>query len=400
MDTTAAPQSTDAAPTNTPTGATVTLQQAVDVLDQAYPPHLAESWDNVGLTCGDPTATVRTVMVALEANDHTVDAALAADADLLVVHHPLLFKGVTSVATTNSKGRLLHRLIQGDCALYAAHTNADSARGGVNDVLAQLLGVVDTIPLEPTTPRPIDQWGVMVPAESLDQVKEAIFGAGAGSIGEYSDCSFEWSGTGQFTPSDNANPTIGTQGRPERVDEIRLHFIAPTGRRDAIAAALSQAHPYEEPAFDIVQAVAELPAPTEQTGIGRVGRLADPCSLSEFTQRVANALPETVWGVRAAGDPERRIERVAMCSGAGDSLLGAVGTHNVDCYVTSDLRHHPVDEHLRDGGAAVIDTAHWASESPWCESAAALITAKLGVSAGVIAMRTDPWTVSAHKQPQ
>ncbi|MDK8510177.1 Nif3-like dinuclear metal center hexameric protein [Corynebacterium bovis] len=379
-----------------------TVADVVAALETAYPPQLAESWDAVGLVCGDPDAPVRSVVVALECTDEVAAAAVDAGADMIVVHHPLLLRGVTGVPADHPKGRIVHRLIRAGVALFAAHTNADSARPGVNDRLAEVLGVTPGDPLDPQDPSlsgapVLDRWGFTVPVDAAAAVKEAVFAAGAGAVGTYTECSFEVAGTGQFRPGEGSVPTLGSVGALEHVEELRVEFVAPRSRRRGILAALRAAHPYEEVAYDVVETVTVTPAGARahSTGIGRVGPLDTPMTLREFTRRVAERLPTTVWGVRAAGDPERMIRTVAVASGAGDGFLATVRRMDVDCLVTSDLRHHPVDEHLRAGGCPVVDTSHWASEYPWCAQAADVVTAATGVPARVLDIRTDPWTVHA-----
>jgi putative NIF3 family GTP cyclohydrolase 1 type 2 len=176
------------------------------------------------------------------------------------------------------------------------------------------------------------------------------------------------------------------------VAETRLEMVLPRGRRAAVVAALRASHPYEEPAFDVLE-LAPIPS---SRGLGRIGNLPGPERLAAFTERVARCLPATAWGVRAAGDPDRMIGRVAVCGGAGDSALDAALTAGVDAYVTADLRHHPASEHLlRPGAPALVDVAHWASEWPWCEQAAGVVRAALGgsVEVRVSRLRTDPWTL-------
>lgn len=371
----------------------VTLADVTDVLDAAYPPGLAESWDSVGLVTGDPSDPVGKVMFAVDATADVVDEAIEWGADLLVVHHPLLLRGVDSVAASTPKGALIHRLVKAGCALFTAHTNADSADPGVSDALAAVLGVTSTRPIEPVDSPRLDKWVVMVPSESSATVRRALFDAGAGAMGNYRDCSWSVRGVGRFLPHDGAEPAIGRIGELEEVDEDRVEMIAPASARADLVAALRRAHPYEEPAFDVFE---EAPLPT-RTGLGRVGTLDSPMTLREFTERVRSALPETVWGVRAAGNPDAVVSRVALCGGAGDSFLGAVGSLGADVFVTSDLRHHPVDEHLRAGGPAVIDVAHWASEWPWCDQARGIVDARFAQQPGwrsrVSGLRTDPWTV-------
>ena len=376
-----------------------TLADVIDLLEQAYPPRLAEAWDKVGLVAGDPEAEVSRVVVAVDATDAVVDHALAEGADLLLVHHPPLLRGVHSVAADTPKGRLLHKLIAGGCALYAAHTNADSARPGVNDALADVLGLTPGRPLAPSGDGTVDRWVVTVPDDDVDYVLRAVFAAGAGRMSGYTECSFSVRGTGRFRPGDGTDPTIGRVGEPEEVSETRVEFVAPPELRSAVRRALVAAHPYEVPAMDVLVNHAGPGPGTEDTGLGRVCDLAEPTTLAQFTSLVADRLPRTAWGVRAAGDPDAEIRRVALCGGAGDSLLGAARAAGADVYLTGDLRHHVVDEHLREGGPMLVDAAHWALEFPWCAQAAALLEEGAGVTATVCEERTDPWTVASGTAP-
>ncbi|MCQ9352321.1 Nif3-like dinuclear metal center hexameric protein [Corynebacterium sp. 153RC1] len=378
---------------------TTTVEHIRRALEQAYPPHLAESWDAVGLICGDPEAPVRKVAFALDCTLEVAEAAVACGADMLVVHHPLLLRGVTSVAADTPKGRVIHTLIRAGVALFAAHTNADSARPGVNDRLAELVGISSGRPIMPKLDS-LEKWGVQVPKQQAEALKRGLFDAGGGSIGNYKECAFSVEGRGEFTPLEQADPTIGQQGRHEEVAEVRVEFVAEPKRRNAILAALRDAHPYEEPAFDVVAM-----EPTEDLdtafGLGRVGELPQPMRFADFVQQVADALPETAWGVRAAGDPDAMVHRIAVSSGSGDGFLSAAAKLGVDVYVTSDLRHHPVDEHLRAGGPFVVDTAHWASEFPWTSQASEVVAqACPEVEVEVLGIRTDPWTISAHPRVQ
>ncbi len=365
------------------------------ILESAYPPSLAESWDAVGLICGDPADRVDKVAFALDCTQAVAEEAVRSGAQMLVIHHPLLMRGVTSVAADTPKGKVIHTLIRGGVALFAAHTNADSARPGVNDRLAELVGITPGRPILPKSGGGVDKWGVHLPPASVDTVKKALFDAGAGEIGNYRNCAFDIEGTGQFTPVEGADPAEGEISQTYRSAEVRVEFVAPARRRRGLIDALRAAHPYEEPAFDIVE-MADTTDADEACGLGRIGELPEPMTLREFTQQVADALPVTEWGVRAAGDPDVTVRRVAVSSGSGDSFLDAVRGLGVDVYVTSDLRHHPVDEYLRAGGPPVIDTAHWASEFPWTAQAAEIVGRGADVETHVIDLRTDPWTLSAH----
>ncbi len=376
---------------------TVRLADIIGVLDAAYPPRLAQPWDSVGLVCGDPADVVESVTVAVDAT-----AAVIADVPergLLLAHHPLLLRGVDTVAASTPKGALVHRLIRSGRALFTAHTNADAAAPGVSDALAHALGLAVVGVLDPAPGADFDKWVIYVPPEHADAVRAAVFDAGAGRIGDYSCCSWSVTGTGQFLAHDGANPAVGTVGEVERLPEERVEVIAPAGSRAAVLAAMRAAHPYEEPAFDVIP-LAPTPA---GTGLGRIAELSEPEPLRAFTARVGARLPATAWGVRAAGDPDRPIRRVAVCGGAGDSLLGTVarlGADALDAFVTADLRHHPADEHTRACEVALVDVAHWASEQPWCDQAAALLATHFGdtLRIGVSAVRTDPWNLHAQRE--
>jgi dinuclear metal center YbgI/SA1388 family protein len=269
------------------------VAEVVAELDRRYPPAWAESWDRVGLVLGEPDAPVRRVLCVVDCVPETVEEALEVRADLIVAHHPLLLRGVSSIAPTTYKGRIVHRLIKNDVALFVAHTNADVANPGVSDALAARLGLRDLRPL-----RPADDSG---------------------------------------------------DGR----------------------------------------------------GTGRIGRLPSPATLADLTRAAAEALPPTAWGVRAAGPPDRIVETVAVCGGAGDSFLADATAAGVDAYLTADLRHHPVSEHLAGGGPALLDAAHWATERPWLDELAAHLRATLGVETVVSDVDTDPWTVHhSLKEPR
>jgi dinuclear metal center YbgI/SA1388 family protein len=368
----------------------VRLCDVIAVLDGAYPPGLAQDWDSVGLVCGDPSEPIESVTVAVDATAEVVSEV--ADRGLLLAHHPLLLRGVDTVAADTAKGALLHGLIRRGSALFTAHTNADAASPGVSDALAATLGLIVERALAPAAePSRLDKWVIFVPAENAEDVRAAIFSAGAGHIGDYSHCSWTVSGTGQFLPHEGASPAIGSVGSIEKVPEERVEAIAPARSRAAVLAAMRAAHPYEEPAFDVF---ALAPLPTD-AGIGRVCALPEPEPLSAFVARVAAALPATSWGVRAAGDPNGLVSRVAVCGGAGDSLLDVVATAGVQAYLTADLRHHPADEHRRSSGVALVDVAHWASEYPWCAQAAGVLTGHFGeaLPVRVSSVRTDPWNV-------
>jgi dinuclear metal center YbgI/SA1388 family protein len=366
------------------------LQDVVDLVHGWYPPATADGWDAVGLVHGDPDAPVAKVMLAVDPAPEVAREAAEWGADLLLVHHPLFLKPVHGFAATTPKGRTLATLATAGCALLTAHTNADRAEGGVSEALATALGVRELAPIAPSVDAALDKVTVYVPVAEADRVREALAGAGAGQIGDYDGASFSTPGEGRFRPLAGAAPVVGEVGRPEVVPEVRIEAVLSRARRTSVVAAMLAAHPYEEPAYDVV----ELADPrTSATGAGRIGSVA-PTTLGAFAEAVSAALPETASGVRVAGDPERSVRRVAVCGGAGDFLLDDVLRSDADVYLTSDLRHHPAAEFLEKDGPALVDVAHWAAEWTWLPAVRGRLHEVWGdtVDTRVSTRRTDPWT--------
>jgi dinuclear metal center YbgI/SA1388 family protein len=367
------------------------LQQVLDRLEEWYPARFADSWDAVGLVCGEPAAEVRRILLAVDPVAEVAAEATGWDADLLVCHHPLFLKAVHGVAATTPKGRVLHRLLAGSCALFTAHTNADAPAGGVSESLALALGLTDVVALEADPKPPLDKVVVFAPADAAEQVRAAINAAGAGHLGDYDSCTFSTPGEGRFRPLEGANPTIGSVGTPETVAEVRIEAVLPRHLRAQVVAALLAAHPYEEPAYDVYP-LADLDDPGR--GSGRIGRLTEPLTLRELAARVAAVLPATAHGVRVAGDPARLVERLALCGGAGDFLLDQARGSGADAYLTSDLRHHPASEFREHDGPALLDVSHWAAEWTWLPVLQRRLSEALGdtVDIRVSTINTDPWT--------
>jgi len=370
------------------------LAEVIELLDEWYPPGFADDWDRVGLVLGDPTEEVRRILLAVDPVQAVADEAVEAGADLIICHHPLFLRGVNSMAATTAKGRLAHLLVSSGIALFTAHTNADAPADGVSQAIAEALQLERIRPLEADPTEPLDKIVVFVPIADAERVRQALAEAGAGAIGDYDSCSFQTEGTGRFRPLAGANPTIGAVGELESVPEVRLEVVAARAQRRTVLAALRSAHPYEEPAFDVIE-LAALDEPGR--GSGRIGELATPVSLAQFAARVGEVLPQTAHGVRVAGDPDQLISKVALCGGAGDFLLPRARAAGADVYVTSDLRHHPVSEFREESTTAVIDVAHYAAESMWLPVLREKLRAALADRVEVVISRvnTDPWTFRA-----
>jgi hypothetical protein len=279
--------------------------------------------------------------------------------------------------------------------LFTAHTNADVAAPGVSDALAAALGLLELRPLLPLPEPALDGLATYVPYGDASALLDALAAAGAGAVGDYSRCAWQVRGQGTFLPGPGSSPSVGAVGEIAEVDEVRLELVLPRGRRPEVLAALRAAHPYEMPAFQLVELVAE-PGPK---GLGRVGSLPSPLTLAAFTTLVAEALPPTAWGVRSAGDPARVIRTVAACGGSGGSVIDDARRAGADAFVTADLRHHVASDAVAAGGPALLDAAHWATEWPWLADAAARVHDTLAaggtnVECTVSGICTDPWTLA------
>ena len=369
------------------------LAEVIAVLERMYDPAWARDWDAVGLVCGDPAAPVRRVLLAVDAAPPVVEEALAWRADLVLTHHPLLLRAVHGVGATDAKGRMVHQLIRGGCALYTAHTNADVAAPGVSDALARVLGLTDLVPLSADSADALDKLVTFVPEPDADKVIDALAGLGAGELGEYHRCAWMVTGLGAYVPAES---TMDSEAHREHVEERRVEMVIPRARRHAAIAALRATHPSPEPSFDVY----ELATWSGPRGVGRVGSLGTPTTLREFAMLAAEALPGTVQGIRVAGDPVAEVSRVAVCGGSGDSLFDAVRASGADVYVTADLRHHPAAELRDQAGDAppyLVDVAHWASEWPWLAGVAnrlegAMDDAGTPLETHVSTRCTDPWS--------
>ena len=375
------------------------LRDVVAVLDEWYDPGWAADWDAVGTVCGESDAQVARVMFAVDPVEDVVREAVDWGADLLITHHPLLLRPVHGVAATTPKGRVIHMLISNGVALHSCHTNADWPPFGVSEALAATLGLTDVRPLDPEPAESLDKLVTYVPHDRTDAVVDALAAAGAGRLGDYERCAFTSTGTGTFRPLAGADPAIGSVGETVRIPETRVEMVLERHLRHRVVQALRAAHPYEEPAFDVLE-MAALPG---ERGSGRLGRLPAPRTLRDFAADVVAALPATASVVRVAGEPDRLVDTVAVCGGAGDFLLDHVRNSGADAYVTSDLRHHPASElrehsHTDPDTPALVDVPHWAAEWTWLPVAAERLRRGMAGAGTTVDIRvservTDPWSL-------
>lgn len=343
-----------------PNDAPILISDIASALERWAPRAAAQSYDNVGLQIGRPNARVGHVLVALEVTPSVVEEAVHGGAQLIVTHHPLMFRPLRSLTPSSLPGALALRLAEHGIALYSAHTNLDAARGGVSFALARQLELQEVEFLQ-RLPDSLFKLVTFVPADHADHVRIALAEAGAGRIGNYDACAFVAEGAGFFRAGEGTHPFIGTAGGAiEKATEIRLEVELARWDLPRVLTALRDAHPYEEVAYDVYPVVQE----NSRFGLGAVGRLAEPQSLTAFLDHVAGRLGSA--SLRFAGDPQKSIERVAVCGGAGSDLIAAAARAKGDAFVTADVTYHRFFDTMAADGAiamAVIDAGHYETES-------------------------------------
>jgi dinuclear metal center YbgI/SA1388 family protein len=355
------------------------------ILDGFFPPALAEEWDTVGLQVGDRSWEAGRVLVGLDPTIDLLREAVDRGCGLMVTHHPLLFRPLPRVDLEEPMARIVGEALRSKVAVAAYHTNADAARPGVTDALAEVLDLRVTGVLRPSegNDRVKLKLVTFVPTDATAKVLDALALGGAGVIGEYTHCSFRVAGTGTFRPSDRANPVTGERGELNEVDEDRLEVVVPRSRLASAIRALVQAHPYEEVAYDVYPLVAgEGPGP---------GRVAEPNVALTAVGLADRCRDRLGAGVRTAGDLDRPVRAVALCGGAGASLIPDAVRSGADAYVTGDLKHHQALEAAA-AGLTVIDAGHHGTEWPFVESLARVLARSVPDAEVVVGRtRTDPF---------
>lgn len=333
----------------------ITIAHLLSYLQQIIPLSMAASWDNVGLLLGDEASPVERVMTCLTLTPESAAEAVAGKVQLIVTHHPILFRGAKRLTTATPEGGMLWDLARAGIAVYSPHTAFDDAPGGINDLLAAKLGLIDVKPLREGEGLKPCKVVVFVPDQDLLKVSDAMFAAGAGHIGQYRECSFRMAGMGTFFGSETSNPTLGQKGRREEVSEWRLEVLCPEGSVDQVVKALRQAHSYEEPAFEVYP----LKPQRSQSGQGRIGALPQPTSLLHLAQQLKESL-QCNW-MQMVGDGAGLVRRVALaCGAAGEFVTDAIQA-KADLFLTGEIRFHDAlaarAQHL-----ALLIPGHFASE--------------------------------------
>ena len=333
----------------------------ISALEELAPKSLATDWDNVGLLIGNETQIIDKVIVTLDIDLETVERIIAQEGSaniLIVSHHPIIFPSISAIRTDETYGKMISKILKHDICVYAMHTNLDIAVGGINDILAEKLNLRCIEPLEKTYSEQLYKLVSFVPELHLNSVREALSEAGAGHIGNYSHCTFTTLGTGTFLPLENTNPYIGTEGTLECVSEYRLETIVPEKYKDTAIEAMLKAHPYEEVAYDLIP----LKNQGESLGLGRVGYLEAPMRVEDFINYLKDVL--NISHVNTAGirNINETVEKIAVCGGAGASLIKSAALCGAEIYVTGDVKYHEAQE-AANLGLIVMDAGHFSTEN-------------------------------------
>jgi dinuclear metal center YbgI/SA1388 family protein len=332
------------------------VRHAIEAIEKIAPKRFAFPFDKVGLQVGDPSAELRRCVVSLDRSLGAVSFAKEIEAQLLVAHHPLIFEPLSNVLQTSHAGRTVLELARHDIAFTAAHTNWDSARGGINDALAALLGLQEVSDFGSAAQVQKLKLVVTCPPGSAQVLVDAASEAGAGLIGEYSRCAFSSPGTGTFLGSDSSEPAVGERGRIEEVEEFRIEMVLPESRARAVANAILRVHPYDEHAYDFF-----LLAPVAEQPAGRIGAL-EPITLRQLVSLANTRLDTATW---AWGDPERKVRKLAVVGGAADSEWRQARDAGADAFLTGEVKQHVALEAAEEG-FAVLACGHYATEHPGC----------------------------------
>ncbi len=345
-----------------------TVSDVLDALEVLAPKRYAFGFDKVGLQVGDPARTVRKGLVSLDRSLAAVEEAISTGCEMLVAHHPLLFEPAATVTTNDHVGQTILKLAENKVAFAAAHTNWDSARGGINDALAAKLQLVDVQAFGFAAPVPMLKLVVFAPIDSEQAIREAASKAGAGTIGNYSQCAFSSEGVGTFLGNEHSSPVVGTRGTLQQAPEVRIEMQVRASLRNQVEQAVRQTHPYEEPAYDFF-----VLADNHEQPAGRIGILPTPLPFAAWASTVESQLNTKVW---AWGDADRLIRTVAIVGGGADGEWKDAQAAGADAYLTGEVRQHVALEAV-ESGMPIIAAGHYATEHPGCEELASRLKAAM-----------------------
>jgi dinuclear metal center YbgI/SA1388 family protein len=330
----------------------ITVKDIVSELEKLAPLSYQESYDNAGLIVGSLESEANSALLCFDITEDIIDEAIEKKANLVISHHPVIFGGLKKINGKNSTERIVIKAIRNSIALYAAHTNLDSVRGGINTVLAENLGLSD-IKILSQTEKILFKIVTFVPEAYHEKVRQAMFDAGAGHIGNYDSCSYNIKGTGTFRGGENTNPFVGEKGTLHNEQEVRIETVAKKEYLNKVISALTLNHPYEEPAYDVYQ----LENKYENAGIGAVGVLPEYTDAVEFLTKIKNILPVKV--IRHNG-LFKKVKTVAVCGGSGSGYINDAIRAGADIFVTGDCKYHQFLDCRNE--IILADTGHFESE--------------------------------------
>jgi dinuclear metal center YbgI/SA1388 family protein len=329
------------------------IKDIIHFLETIAPPSLQETYDNAGLITGNKQTACTGALISLDCIESIIDEAITKNCNLIIAHHPIVFKGLKKINGNNYVERTIIKAIKNDIAIYAIHTNLDNVLNGVSGKMANMLGLENVQILAPKK-QLLQKLVVFCPNENIEKLSEALFAAGAGHIGNYSNCSFSSIGVGTFKPEKGANPQTGEIGRKETLSETKIEVIFPHWLQGQIITAMKANHPYETVAYDILN----LDNIYEETGSGVVGNLPKAMEENEFLKYLS-----VIFKIKLAkhssftGNP---IIKVALCGGAGSFLINTAKAAGADIYITADLKYHEFFD--ADGQLLLVDVGHFESE--------------------------------------
>jgi len=333
------------------------IKDIAETVEKIAPLQLAQGWDNVGLLIGSSRQDVKNILLTIDVTKAVVIEAKRLRTDLIVSYHPVIWEGLKKITADGASG-VVYELIRSGVAVFSIHTALDSVAGGVNDGLAEIVGIEDGKPIGDYVDTGLgDSYKlvVFVPMDAAAKVSGAVFAAGAGKIGAYSHCGFQAEGTGTFLPLEGARPAIGKRGKLEKVPEVRFETIVPAGKLDACIAAMKKAHPYEMPAFDCIK----LYNPQGKFGLGRIGKLAKPMRIEYIIRKIKRHTGAKAIGI--IGDAKKLVKTAAVCAGSCGELINSVIATKVDLYVTGELKHHQ-GLAAQEAGLVCVCLSHTVSE--------------------------------------
>lgn len=363
-----------------------TISDVIKYLEQLFPKHLAYDKDPIGLHVGNVNRLLTKVLITLDVTESVVKEAITHNANLIIAHHPFIYRPMAVLNTNTPKGKIIELCLKNDISIYSMHTNYDIAPGGMNDCLGEALKLNKTQPLIPTKSENFSKLAVYVPESHVEVVRETMAISGVGQIGNYSHCTFATQGIGTFKPLENSQPFLGQQNQLQQVAEVKLEGILNTEKLSQVVDAIKSVHPYEEMAYDFY--ALNIPKLGKQYGLGRIGQVHNPDmtirTYIDFVKEVLN-----LSHVRFIGNLEKKVKTVAIIGGSGGSYIGPIKAKKADLFITGDIGYHDAQDAL-ELGLNILDVGHHA-ESIMKKHISSILNDAMGEIAIASEIDTEPF---------